>query len=269
MCEINSKDTEGWGGGKGGDQPTGNGNKNSPVVIYIIELMYTENRALRDERARENWGEDISPSPLSPHCPFVAHPSFRLTKNRVCVFGRLRRVPTRFFVVDKNCASLIWKRRPINCRLVCVWQRHDNSSEAEHGLTNSEAVLSSICRVITLHIYIYRDDEGSLTIKKYQDSSSADKKFGGLKTKGRLMYHGTKFHTNSVKPRRNRRERKGLFSCVPSPFYRVCMGFCASVTVSASVSVASVNQALGIHPGGMGYSLYSDDRDDRRIFYGL
>ena len=47
------------------------------------------------------------------------------------------------------------------------------------------------------------------------------------------------------------------------------MGFCASVTVSASVSVASVNQALGIHPGGMGYSLYSDDRDDRRIFYGL
>ena len=66
------------------------------------------------------------------------------------------------------------------------------------------------------------------------------------------MYHGTKFHTNSVKPRRNRRERKGLFSCVPSPFYRVCMGFCASVTVSASVSVASVNQALGIHPGGWG-----------------
>ena len=30
-----------------------------------------------------------------------------------------------------------------------------------------------------------------------------------------------KFHTNSVKRRLNRRERKGLFSSVPSPFYRV------------------------------------------------
>ena len=53
----------------------------------------------------------------------------------------------------------------------------------------------------------------------------------------------TKFHTNSVKRRRNRRERKGFFSSVPSPFYRVCMEFCASVSVSPSVSVASVNQA--------------------------
>ena len=51
-----------------------------------------------------------------------------------------------------------------------------------------------------------------------------------------------KFYTNPVKWRRNIRERKGLFSSVPSPFYRACMEFRASV--SASVSVASVNQAL-------------------------
>ena len=54
----------------------------------------------------------------------------------------------------------------------------------------------------------------------------------------------TKFHTNPVKRRRNRRERKGFFSPVPSPFYKVYMELGASV--SASVCVASVNQALKV-----------------------
>ena len=48
----------------------------------------------------------------------------------------------------------------------------------------------------------------------------------------------TKLHTEPVKQRRNRRERKGLFSSVPSLFYRVCVEF------RASVNIASVNQAL-------------------------
>ena len=54
----------------------------------------------------------------------------------------------------------------------------------------------------------------------------------------------TKFHTNPVKRRRNRREWKGLLSSVTSLFCRVCMEFRASVSVSAFVFVASVNQAL-------------------------
>ena len=54
----------------------------------------------------------------------------------------------------------------------------------------------------------------------------------------------TKFHINSVKRRRNRRKETLPFSSVPSPFYRVYIEFRASVSVSASVSVASVNQAL-------------------------
>ena len=48
----------------------------------------------------------------------------------------------------------------------------------------------------------------------------------------------TKFHTNPIKRRRNRRKKTLPFSSVPSPFYRVCIELCASV------SVASVNQAL-------------------------
>ena len=51
----------------------------------------------------------------------------------------------------------------------------------------------------------------------------------------------TKFHTNPVKRRRNRRKQTLPFSSVPSPFYRVCMELRSFV----SVSVASVNQALG------------------------
>ena len=50
----------------------------------------------------------------------------------------------------------------------------------------------------------------------------------------------TKSHINPVKWRRSRGKQTLLFSSVPSPFYRVCMEFRASV----SVSVASVNQAL-------------------------
>ena len=55
----------------------------------------------------------------------------------------------------------------------------------------------------------------------------------------------TKFHTNPVKWRRNRRIETLPFSSVPSPFYTVCMKFRASVFrfVSTSVSIASVNQA--------------------------
>ena len=49
----------------------------------------------------------------------------------------------------------------------------------------------------------------------------------------------TKFHTNPVKRRRNRRKQTLPFSSVSSPFYRVCM------ELRSSVSVASVNQALG------------------------
>ena len=52
----------------------------------------------------------------------------------------------------------------------------------------------------------------------------------------------TKFHTNPVKWRRNRRERKDLFSSVPFPFYRVCMEFRASVSMFISVSVASAGE---------------------------
>ena len=60
----------------------------------------------------------------------------------------------------------------------------------------------------------------------------------------------TKFHTNPVKRRQNIREWKGLFSSVLSPFYRVCMEFCVSISVStnsisASVSIAGVNHTLG------------------------
>ena len=53
-----------------------------------------------------------------------------------------------------------------------------------------------------------------------------------------------KFRTNPVKCRQNIRERKGLFSSVPSLFHMVCIGFCAFASISTSVSVASVNQAL-------------------------
>ena len=53
----------------------------------------------------------------------------------------------------------------------------------------------------------------------------------------------TKFHTNPVKRRRNRRKQTFPFPSVPSLFYRFCMEFRASVSVSAPVSVASVNQA--------------------------
>ena len=58
----------------------------------------------------------------------------------------------------------------------------------------------------------------------------------------------TKSHyTNPVKRRQNRRKQTLPFSPVPSPFYRVCMEFRASISVSASVPVASVNQALAIN----------------------
>ena len=53
-----------------------------------------------------------------------------------------------------------------------------------------------------------------------------------------------KFRTNPVKCRQNIREWKGLFSSVPSLFHMVCIGFCAFVSISTCVSVASVNQAL-------------------------
>ena len=59
-----------------------------------------------------------------------------------------------------------------------------------------------------------------------------------------------KIHTNLVKWRQNIREQKGLFSSVLSPFYRVCMGFCASVSAPASISAASVNQAVVFHLPG-------------------
>ena len=42
----------------------------------------------------------------------------------------------------------------------------------------------------------------------------------------------------AYKPSKMEVEQKGLFFSVLSPFYRVCMGF------HASVSIASVNQAL-------------------------
>ena len=48
----------------------------------------------------------------------------------------------------------------------------------------------------------------------------------------------TKFHTNPVKRRRNRRKQTLPFSSVPSPFYRVYMEF------RASGSVASVNDVF-------------------------
>ena len=50
------------------------------------------------------------------------------------------------------------------------------------------------------------------------------------------------------------------FSSVLSP-YRVCMEVHVSVCISASTSVVSVN--LG---GGVVLPIYSNDRDDRRIF---
>ena len=49
------------------------------------------------------------------------------------------------------------------------------------------------------------------------------------------------------------------FSSVLSP-YRVCMEVHVSVCISASTSVVSVN------PGGVVLPIYSNDRDDRRIF---
>ena len=48
----------------------------------------------------------------------------------------------------------------------------------------------------------------------------------------------TKLHTNPAKRRRNKRKQNLPFSSVPSPFYRVYYA------IRASVSVASVNQAL-------------------------
>ena len=60
----------------------------------------------------------------------------------------------------------------------------------------------------------------------------------------------TKSHTNPVKRRRNRRKQTLPFSSLPYPFYRVCMKCRASVSVSASVSVASVNQVCKVEREG-------------------
>ena len=69
---------------------------------------------------------------------------------------------------------------------------------------------------------------------------------------GRLLKLGShkrrrRKHEIPHKPYRvwqNRGERKGLYSSFPSPFYRFYMGIRASVSVSASISAAGVNQAL-------------------------
>ena len=45
-----------------------------------------------------------------------------------------------------------------------------------------------------------------------------------------------KFHTNLVKKETEQKRTKGLFSSLPSPFYKFCTGFHASVSV-ASTSV--------------------------------
>ena len=46
-------------------------------------------------------------------------------------------------------------------------------------------------------------------------------------------------HTNPVEWRQNILEQKGLFSSVSSPFYRVCMEFHSSVSVSGLVSAVN------------------------------
>ena len=51
-----------------------------------------------------------------------------------------------------------------------------------------------------------------------------------------------KIHINPGCKMETEQERMGLFPSILSPFYRVCMEFCASVSISASVSVV-VNQA--------------------------
>ena len=98
---------------------------------------------------------------------------------------------------------------------------------------------SSILNIIPVNVHLFRKSQNSQNRRHYLSFVHTSDGDGSGDKDGR-----TKFHTNSVKRRRNRRERTVLFSSVLSPFYRDCMELQASVSVSAYVSLASVNQEL-------------------------